>query len=132
MSTILLDPVSQQIRDANQVFPFHYTGQPFQANLRISLPIFTGFSRYNVQAIMNSLRWGLDNKIYGAAAGNGGTVHHVEGTLRVPSAPDNEQKDGTGTVPAASGDGTRRVPTTLDCRRATTAARRAFSRSSYG
>jgi outer membrane protein len=43
--TALLDPVSQQIRDANQVFPFHYTGQPFQANLRISLPIFTGFSR---------------------------------------------------------------------------------------
>jgi outer membrane protein len=41
----LLDPVSQQIRDANSVFPFHYTGQPFQANLRVSLPIFTGFGR---------------------------------------------------------------------------------------
>jgi outer membrane protein len=37
--------VSQQILDANNVFPFDYTGQPFQANLRISLPIFTGFSR---------------------------------------------------------------------------------------
>jgi outer membrane protein len=36
---------SQQILDANNVFPFDYTGQPFQANLRISLPIFTGFSR---------------------------------------------------------------------------------------
>jgi outer membrane protein len=43
--TALLDPVSQQIRDANDVFPFHYTGQPFQAYLRISLPIFTGFGR---------------------------------------------------------------------------------------
>jgi outer membrane protein len=41
----LLDPVNQQIRDANDVFPFHYTGQPFQANLRVSLPIFTGFGR---------------------------------------------------------------------------------------
>jgi outer membrane protein len=41
----LLDPVDQQIRDANNVFPFHYTGQPFQANLRVSLPIFTGFGR---------------------------------------------------------------------------------------
>jgi outer membrane protein len=41
----LLDPVSQQIRSTNSVFPFHYTGQPFQANLRVSLPIFTGFSR---------------------------------------------------------------------------------------
>jgi outer membrane protein TolC len=43
--TALLDPVSQQIRDANNVFPFDYTGQPFQASIRISLPIFTGFGR---------------------------------------------------------------------------------------
>jgi outer membrane protein len=41
----LLDPVAQQIRTRNDVFPFHYTGQPFQANLVLSLPIFTGFSR---------------------------------------------------------------------------------------
>lgn len=41
-----LDPaVSQQIRTTNSVFPFDYTGQPFQASLRISLPIFTGFGR---------------------------------------------------------------------------------------
>lgn len=40
--------------------------------------VFTGFSRYNVQAIMNSLRWGLDNKIYGSASGNGGTIRHAE------------------------------------------------------
>jgi outer membrane protein len=43
--TALLDPVSRQIRNANDVFPFDYTGQPFQASLRISLPIFTGFGR---------------------------------------------------------------------------------------
>jgi outer membrane protein len=41
----LLDPVSQQIRNQNSVFPFRYTGQPFGANLTVSLPIFTGFSR---------------------------------------------------------------------------------------
>lgn len=41
----LLDPVSQQIRNQNNVFPFSYTGQPFGANLTISLPVFTGFSR---------------------------------------------------------------------------------------
>ncbi|HZN34620.1 MAG TPA: PVC-type heme-binding CxxCH protein, partial [Pirellulaceae bacterium] len=40
--------------------------------------VFTGFSRYNVQAIMNSLRWGLDNKIYGSASGNGGNIRHAE------------------------------------------------------
>ncbi len=43
--TALTPTTTQQIRDANNVFPFDYTGQPFQANLRISLPIFTGFSR---------------------------------------------------------------------------------------
>jgi putative membrane-bound dehydrogenase-like protein len=36
--------------------------------------VFTGFSRENVQAIVNGLRWGLDNLIYGAASGNGGRV----------------------------------------------------------
>lgn len=41
----LLEPVSQDIRNRNDVFPFHYTGQPFSANLVITLPIFTGFSR---------------------------------------------------------------------------------------
>ncbi len=41
----LLDPVTNQIRSQNSVFPFHYTGQPFRANLTISLPIFTGFGR---------------------------------------------------------------------------------------
>ena len=41
----LLEPVAQQIRSQNSVFPFSYTGQPFGANLTISLPIFTGFSR---------------------------------------------------------------------------------------
>lgn len=46
--------------------------------------VFTGFSRYNVQAIMNSLRWGLDNRIYGAAAGNGGTVQRAEGESAKP------------------------------------------------
>jgi outer membrane protein len=41
----LLDPVAQQIRSQNSVFPFHYTGQPFQASLTVSLPIFTGLGR---------------------------------------------------------------------------------------
>ena len=29
-------PVAQGIRDANNVFPFDYTGQPFQANMRLT------------------------------------------------------------------------------------------------
>ena len=39
------DDVAAAIRDGNSVFPFDYTGQPFRANLTVSLPIFTGFSR---------------------------------------------------------------------------------------
>lgn len=41
-----LDPaVAQGIRDRNNVFPFKFENQPFQASLTISLPIFTGFGR---------------------------------------------------------------------------------------
>lgn len=49
--------------------------------------VFTGFRKFNVQAVMNNLRWGLDHRIYGAASGNGGTVRRPsesdEVTLRV-------------------------------------------------
>lgn len=41
----LLGPVAGDIRSRNSVFPFDYTGQPFRANLTISLPLFTGFGR---------------------------------------------------------------------------------------
>jgi outer membrane protein len=41
----LLPPVSQDILQQNDPFPLHYRGQPFQAILTLSLPIFTGFSR---------------------------------------------------------------------------------------
>src|SRR6266566_1628499 len=33
------------IRDANSVFPFHFTQQPFQARLTVTLPIFNNFLR---------------------------------------------------------------------------------------
>jgi outer membrane protein len=35
----------QAIRDAQTAYPFHFTAQPFQAQLTISLPIFTNFAR---------------------------------------------------------------------------------------
>jgi outer membrane protein len=43
--TTLADETVQGIRSQNSVFPFDYSGQPFQASLTVSLPIFTGFSR---------------------------------------------------------------------------------------
>jgi len=40
-----LDPaVQQRILDDNNKWPFHFTSQPFFAQLSISLPIFSGFS----------------------------------------------------------------------------------------
>lgn len=36
--------------------------------------VFTGFSRANVQGMMNSLQWGLDNRIHGATGTAGGVV----------------------------------------------------------
>jgi outer membrane protein len=43
--TALNANAATSVHQANDVFPFDYTGQPFRANLVISLPIFTGFSR---------------------------------------------------------------------------------------
>lgn len=43
--------------------------------------VFTGFGkdvpRLNVQQLLNSFQWGLDNRIHGANGGNGGTIEQV-------------------------------------------------------
>jgi outer membrane protein len=46
-SLILTQSQAQQqaIRDAQAQYPFHFTAQPFQAQLTISVPIFTNLSR---------------------------------------------------------------------------------------
>src|SRR6184192_782243 len=36
--------------------------------------VFTGFHKFNVQAVMNNLVWGLDNHIHGAGSSNGGQI----------------------------------------------------------
>ncbi|QDU80621.1 Cytochrome c [Polystyrenella longa] len=36
--------------------------------------VFTGFRKFNVQAVMNNLKWGLDHKIYAAGGSNGGSI----------------------------------------------------------
>ncbi len=44
---LLWDPAVDEkaLRDANSVFPFDFTRQPFQARLTLTLPIFTNFAR---------------------------------------------------------------------------------------
>ncbi len=50
--------------------------------------VFTGFGagvpRLNMQALPNCLRWGLDNRIHGQTAGNGGLVIRPEETNATP------------------------------------------------
>jgi len=36
--------------------------------------VFTGFRKYNIQAVINNLKWGLDHQIYGAGGANGGQI----------------------------------------------------------
>jgi putative membrane-bound dehydrogenase-like protein len=36
--------------------------------------VFSGFRKFNVQAVVNNLIWGLDHRIYGAGGSNGGAV----------------------------------------------------------
>ncbi|MGN6136648.1 MAG: PVC-type heme-binding CxxCH protein, partial [Aureliella sp.] len=48
--------------------------------------VFTGFRKYNVQAVMNNPIWGLDNHIYVAGSSNGGSVLEVGQTQKAPIA----------------------------------------------
>lgn len=40
--------------------------------------LYTGFSLSNVEQVINSLQWGLDNWVYGCAGGEGGTIRSAE------------------------------------------------------
>jgi putative membrane-bound dehydrogenase-like protein len=46
--------------------------------------VFTGFRKYNVQAVINNPIWGLDNKIYVAGSGNGGKIVPAEKADKEP------------------------------------------------
>lgn len=40
--------------------------------------VFTGFGKSNVQGLLNSFRWGLDNRIHGATSSSGGMVRRPD------------------------------------------------------
>ncbi|MFN0051097.1 MAG: PVC-type heme-binding CxxCH protein [Planctomycetales bacterium] len=48
--------------------------------------VFTGFHKFNVQAVINNLRWGLDHRLYGAGGTNGGTI------IRLPDGESKPRK----------------------------------------
>ncbi|MEC9092605.1 MAG: PVC-type heme-binding CxxCH protein, partial [Planctomycetota bacterium] len=62
---------------------FKDTDQDGKADIRRK--VFSGFGRGNVQGLMNSLRWGLDNRIHGVASNSGGNVFRVGDPLRIVS-----------------------------------------------
>ena len=39
--------------------------------------VFTGFRKFNVQAVINNLQWGLDHKLYAAGSSNGGSIQRA-------------------------------------------------------
>jgi putative membrane-bound dehydrogenase-like protein len=46
--------------------------------------IFTGFKRDNVQGLLNSFHWGLDNRLHGATSTAGGDVRRANGADTMP------------------------------------------------
>jgi putative membrane-bound dehydrogenase-like protein len=43
-----------------------------------SRTLYTGFALNNIQQLINALQWGLDNRVYGCAGYDGGTVRSAE------------------------------------------------------
>jgi len=50
----------------------------------ISEIVFTGFGRGNVQGLLNTFKWGLDNRIHGATSSSGATVTRIGGEPMEP------------------------------------------------
>src|SRR5689334_18606349 len=48
--------------------------------------LYTGFGLKNIQQLINSLQWGLDNWVYGCAGSNGGTITSPEAPEMAPVA----------------------------------------------
>src|SRR5262249_26515890 len=47
--------------------------------------VLTGFGRSNVQGLLNSFQWGLDNRIHGATSSNGGQVRKAADAAAKPA-----------------------------------------------
>lgn len=57
------------------VWYFKDTDGDHRADIRRK--VFTGFRKYNVQAVMNNFQWGLDHRIYAAGSSNGGMIEAI-------------------------------------------------------
>lgn len=46
--------------------------------------VFTGFRKFNVQAVINNLRWGMDHRLYAAGSTNGGKIQNLANPASPP------------------------------------------------
>ncbi|MEM9587063.1 MAG: PVC-type heme-binding CxxCH protein, partial [Planctomycetota bacterium] len=60
------------VADAPHIYFFRDTDDDGRADAKTI--VLTGFGTQNVQGLLNSLRWGLDNRIHVACSSNGGNV----------------------------------------------------------
>lgn len=61
---------------APDIYYFKDTNGDGKADIRKT--VFTGFRRNNVQGLLNSFHWGLDNRIHGATSSSGGMVRRAD------------------------------------------------------
>ena len=66
------------------IWYFKDTDGDGQADVREK--VFTGFRKFNIQAVINNLKWGLDHQIYGAGGTNGGSIQTLQ-EAKVPMLP---------------------------------------------
>ena len=70
----------------------------------VTRKLFSGFATHNFQARVNSLHWGLDGWVYGAAGLFGGTIHsHINGKNYALSGRDFRIRPDTGEFETVSG-----------------------------
>ena len=53
----------QAMRDQNAIFPFHFIGQPFQARLTVTLPLWTNFQQSQSVALAKSQHQDLEESV---------------------------------------------------------------------
>jgi putative membrane-bound dehydrogenase-like protein len=64
------------------VWYFKDTDGDGKADVRVK--VYTGFRKFNVQAVINNLKWGLDHHIYGAGGSNGGLIRALKDAKAAP------------------------------------------------
>jgi putative membrane-bound dehydrogenase-like protein len=70
--------------------------------------VFTGFGRSNVQGLLNTLTWGLDNRVHGATSSTGGQIRKVDELIPIGQLKEKTGATQAGQSPAtASGSGAR-------------------------